>query len=81
MSQYAYGFSQQDFSQPVNIVQDENYHVIHFVFFLFKDMYDVYQPSQNEHHQLLSQDSNYIDPTNFINSQGSNHTNTNRKNF
>lgn len=28
------------------------------------DVYDVYQPSQNEHHQLLSQDSTYVDSSN-----------------
>ncbi|CAF1360836.1 unnamed protein product [Rotaria magnacalcarata] len=60
MSQHAYGFSQQDFSQP--------------------DMYDVYQPSQNEHHQLLSQDSTYADPTAFISSQVSSNTSTNSNN-
>jgi hypothetical protein len=38
-------------------------------------MYDVYQPSQNEHHQLLSQDSTYADPSVFINSQVSNNSN------
>jgi hypothetical protein len=40
-------------------------------------MYDVYQPSQNEHHQLLSQDSTYADPSIFINSQVLNSTNQN----
>jgi len=39
------------------------------------DMYDVYQPSQNEHHQLLSQDSTYADPSVFLNSQVSNNSN------
>ncbi|CAF1555143.1 unnamed protein product [Adineta steineri] len=41
------------------------------------DMYDVYQPSQNEHHQLLSQDSTYADPSAFINSQVSSNTSIN----
>lgn len=38
-------------------------------------MYDAYQPSQNEHHQLLSQDSTYADPSVFMNSQVSNPSN------
>ncbi|CAF4463145.1 unnamed protein product [Rotaria socialis] len=49
MSQNAYGFSQQDFSQL--------------------DAYDVYQASQNEQNQLLSQDSTYADPSAFMHSQ------------
>ncbi|CAF1092391.1 unnamed protein product [Rotaria sordida] len=40
------------------------------------DAYDVYQTSQNEHHQLLSQDSTYADPSVFMNSQSL--TNPNR---
>ena len=43
-------------------------------------MYDVYQPSQNEHHQLLSQDSTYADPTAFIASQISSNTSINPTN-
>ncbi|CAF3912449.1 unnamed protein product [Rotaria magnacalcarata] len=56
MSQNAYGFSQQDFSQL--------------------DAYDVYQASQNEQNQLLSQDSTYADPSVFMHSQSL--TNPNR---
>ena len=40
----------------------------------------MYQPSQNEHHQLLSQDSTYADPTTFINSQVSSNTSINPNN-
>ncbi|CAF3909896.1 unnamed protein product, partial [Adineta steineri] len=38
---------------------------------------DFYQPSHNEHHQLLSQDSTYADPSAFINFQVTSNTSIN----
>lgn len=71
MSQHAYGLSQQDFSQSVGMI------FILQIYSSLQDVYDVYQPSQNEHHQLLSQDSTYADPSAFINSQVSSNTSIN----